>query len=70
MRFRSSLGRSVRDEIERSRVAYAKQLLQETNLTVERVAHLAGFGSLPYFSNVFRRRVGMTPVEFRHRRVP
>lgn len=70
IRFRQLLGRSVREEIERSRLAYAKQLLRETNLPAERIAHLVGFESLPYFSNVFHRKVGLTPVEYRQRRVP
>jgi LacI family transcriptional regulator len=70
IRFRRRLGRSVRDEIERCRVTYAKQLLLETSLSVERIAHLAGFGSLAYFSKVFHRRVGSTALAFRQRRMP
>jgi len=70
IRFRRVTGRSVRGEIERSRLTHAKQLLLDTNLPVEKIAQLVGFGSLPYFSNVFRDRAGLTPAEFRRRRTP
>jgi LacI family transcriptional regulator len=65
IRFRRVLRRSVRDEIQRVRLVYTKQLLLETNLPAERIAHLAGFGSLAYLSNVFRREMGVTLTQFR-----
>jgi LacI family transcriptional regulator len=65
IRFRRVLGRSVRDEIQRVRLVHTRQLLLETNLPVERIAQLAGFRSLSYLSNVFRREVGMRVAEFR-----
>jgi LacI family transcriptional regulator len=65
IRFRETLGRSIRTEIQRARLAYTKQLLVETNLTTERIAALVGFSSLQYLSNVFRRETGMTLAQFR-----
>jgi AraC-like DNA-binding protein len=45
--------------------------LLETNLPAQRIAELAGFSSLAYLSNVFRREVGMPLAQFRRRmRVP
>ena len=65
IRFRQILGRSIRSEIERVRLAFAKQLLLETALPLQRIATLVGFGSLPYLSNVFRRETGLTLAQFR-----
>jgi len=70
IRFHNILGRSIRSEIQRVRLAFAKQLLLETNLPIQRIANLVGFGSLPYLSNVFRRETGMTLNQYRGKRVP
>jgi LacI family transcriptional regulator len=67
IRFRRALGRSIRSEIQRVRLAFVRQLLSETNLPAQRIAELAGFSSLPYLSNVFHREVGFTPAEYRRR---
>jgi LacI family transcriptional regulator len=67
IRFRRALGHSIRSEIQRVRLAFARQLLAETHLPIQRIAELAGFSSLPYFSNVFHREVGLTLAEYRRR---
>lgn len=67
IRFRDVLGRSIREEIQRVRLNFAKQLLVETNLPTERIAALVGFSSLQYLSNVFRRECGTTLAQFRRR---
>jgi LacI family transcriptional regulator len=65
IRFRHSLGRSIRDEIERVRLRWAKQLLVETDLSLSKVAECSGFGSRSYLGAVFRRTTGMTLMEYR-----
>ncbi len=42
-------------------------LLQHTELMVSEVAMRCGFEDSNYFSVVFNREVGMTPVQWRHR---
>lgn len=64
-KFRFVLGRSVLEEITRCRVERARQLLGETELTLEQVAFASGFTSASYFSVVFKRRTGTTPQRFR-----
>jgi transcriptional regulator GlxA family with amidase domain len=49
------------------RLARARQLLDDTELEVARIAELAGFRSAQYFSRVFRRAHGRTPLEQRAR---
>lgn len=67
IRFQQTLGRSIRGEIERTRLVLTKQLLVETNLPAEQIARLAGFCGLSYLSSVFRREAGMTLTQFRRR---
>jgi AraC-like DNA-binding protein len=49
------------------RLTRAKEMLRETNLTVEQVQRLCGFQSRVYFHHAFRKAVGATPAEYRRR---
>jgi len=64
-RFKAAMGRSILDEIVRCRVDRARQLLIDTELTLEQVAIASGFASASYFSVVFREKTGNTPQRFR-----
>lgn len=63
--FRGILGRSILDEIQRSRVTRAKTLLATTDLKLSVVAHRSGFGNARHLSRVFRQVAGETPAGFR-----
>ena len=63
--FHRSLGRSIREEIERVRLNWAKQLLVETNLPMQKIADNSGFSSVSYLSKVFRRAAGITLSQYR-----
>ncbi|MBN2578719.1 MAG: DNA-binding transcriptional regulator [Pirellulales bacterium] len=65
IRFQRILGRSIREEIQRARLAWSKKLLLETNLSVEKIANVSGFSSLSYMSSVFRRELDLTPAQYR-----
>ncbi len=67
LRFEHVLGRSIRAEIQRARLTWAKQLLLETNLPVAKIADLAGFNGHSYLTEVFRRDIGETPAQYRVR---
>ena len=49
------------------RVLYARQLLEETDLDVDRIADRSGFGAATLLRHHFRRVVGVTPSEYRRR---
>jgi LacI family transcriptional regulator len=66
-RFRAAIGRSVATEIRRAHVERAKQLLTNTNLSIEEVARASGFSTVTLMGVVFRRHVGDSPSEFRRR---
>ena len=63
--FRSSTGWTVRQEIERQRLAAAQRLLMTTDLAIDEVATRSGFGSVSRFHAVFSARLQTTPKRFR-----
>jgi LacI family transcriptional regulator len=64
-RFQTFLGRSPNDEIVRVRLERSKELLAGTNLTIAEISERIGFGTASYLCQVFRRRLGFSPAEFR-----
>lgn len=48
------------------RIEESKYLLIETDLSMSQIAQLLGFSSLSYFSQVFRKSQGSSPMEFRN----
>jgi LacI family transcriptional regulator len=67
VRFRSALGRSLHEEIQRVRLARARRLLRETGLTMEQIASDCGFGALQRFHAAFKEAEGVPPGEWRRR---
>jgi transcriptional regulator GlxA family with amidase domain len=49
------------------RVLFARRLLEETDLDVDRIADRAGFGTATLLRHHFRRLVGVTPSDYRQR---
>jgi LacI family transcriptional regulator len=64
-RFKEVFGRSPKTEIVRTQLEHARKLLIETDLSVASIAARCGFSEAKYFYDVFHRRVGTTPREFR-----
>jgi LacI family transcriptional regulator len=66
-RFRRLLGRTVLDEIRRTRVEIAKELLASTELAMPAVARRSGFANAQRLAVVFRQVTGMAPTAYRRR---
>jgi LacI family transcriptional regulator len=64
-RFRRATGRTVHDEILRTRLARAQSLLSGTDLPLAAVAERAGFRHREYLGAVFRKKIGSTPAQYR-----
>lgn len=64
-RFAAVLGRSVREQIEMFRFEQARQLLLQTNDSVETIALLSGFQHLKPMLRVFLRNEGVGPSAYR-----
>jgi LacI family transcriptional regulator len=69
-RFKKLLGRTPHEEILRVRLNRVKQLLVETDLSLEQIAERSGFPHVEYLSVAFRREVGLPPSQFRARDRP
>lgn len=64
-RFKRIVGRSPKEEILRVRVEIAKQMLIDTGLPIDAISRNTGFSQSKYFTEVFRKRTGSTPLAFR-----
>ena len=64
-KFRSMLGRSVLQEICRTRIQQAQKLLTSTDLAMPSIAKLSGFSSAHRLTIVFHRTCGMPPTAYR-----
>ncbi len=66
-RFKEITGCTVNTYINMQRATYAKELLSELNMNISEVASECGFNNIPYFAQIFRRYVGVSPSEFKKR---
>ncbi len=64
-RFRRWLKTSIRKEIQRRRMDRVCQLLQGSDLDLNRVAEGAGFASASHLCRLFQKSFGKTPTEYR-----
>jgi LacI family transcriptional regulator len=63
--FAQFLGMSPHDQIVRTKVARAKQLLSETDHPLDTIAAKSGLSHAAYLNVLFKREVGQTPGEYR-----
>ena len=63
--FRKEFGITYRDYISKLRIKHAKQLLRTTNLKCSEISFRSGFKDSHYFSIVFKKKTGLTPLQFR-----
>lgn len=63
--FLAEIGRSLGEEILIERIELAKKLLATGAYTTAEVAFKTGFCNPPYFSNMFKRITGATPLAWR-----
>lgn len=66
-RFREQTGTTPLQCLLRVRVQRAQELLEESRMSVDQIAMLAGFDSPVTFRARFRNMVGLTPTEYRRR---
>jgi len=66
-RFLEELGRSPHEEIRRTQVQRARDLLSRSELPLVEIAERCGFSSQPFFSNTFLKHTGQRPGAYRRR---
>lgn len=66
-RFRHATGLGPLEYVHTVRLEEAKQMLEAENAPVETVAHAVGYEDAGFFNRLFRRKVGLTPGQYRRR---
>ncbi|WQN29013.1 helix-turn-helix domain-containing protein [Stutzerimonas stutzeri] len=66
-RFALATGLTPLDYIHTLRLEEAKQLLESGELSVEAIAWEVGYQDAGFFGRLFRRKVGLTPAQYRRR---
>jgi transcriptional regulator GlxA family with amidase domain len=66
-RFAQATGMAPLDYVHHVRLEEAKQLLERGSDPVEAIAVDIGYSDASFFSRLFRRKVGMSPVQYRQR---
>ncbi len=69
-RFRSVVGRTLREEITRIQMQRVKELLSGTDLSLAEIAGRTGFTHVEYLTFVFKRECGIPPTSFRAEHQP
>jgi len=63
--FKDHLGISIYKYITEKRLDLAAKLLSDTEYSVSQIAELVGIGNPPYFSELFKKKNGVTPKKYR-----
>ncbi len=65
--FKEEVGMSLMNYISEERVKVARQLLENSSMTVREIASYVGIPDWNYFTKVFKKTVGCTPSEYRQK---
>lgn len=63
--FRRNVGMGFREYVNKLRIEESKRLLLSTNMSISEIAVYIGYFNISYFSTVFHKLVGVSPVEYR-----
>ena len=64
-KFKAATGYTLMEYIQYYRICMAKKLLRETKKTVSEICAEVGYDHPAYFSEIFRKRIGQAPLEYR-----
>ena len=63
--FKKYMGKPPMQYVTSKRIAYAKKLLQETDLSATKIGEACGYKDHVLFFKAFKKQEGMTPIAFR-----
>ena len=63
--FHKETGEKLSDYILRLRMERAKRLLKDSEKTISEVAASTGYSNLQHFSSQFKKKIGISPTDFR-----
>jgi len=64
--FKQEEGKSVWNYLTEIRIEKAKELLKNSDMKSYEIATMIGYDSMYYFSNIFKKYVGISPMEYRN----
>lgn len=64
--FKRETGQTYMDFLTETRLKHARRLLKDSPMKIYEIAEAVGYRDLQHFGNVFKKRVGLTPKEFRY----
>lgn len=64
--FKNASGQNISEYIRQKRIAKAKEMLKNTNDSVNEISKKVGFINPTYFYTVFKKEVGLTPNAYRN----
>lgn len=64
-KFKIDTGMSFIDYLQQIRIEQSCRLLANTDKKIEEIAMLVGYGNTPFFNNVFKKNLNMSPRMFR-----
>ncbi len=68
--FKKETGKTFREYLTETRLEHARRLLRYSGLQVSEIAFSVGFNDANYFSNIFRKKYGISPREYRIKHKP
>ena len=69
-RFKEATGVTALDYLQRLRIEIARERLRDEGLPIARIAQECGYSDVAHFRDVFRRAVGVTPLDYRRKSKP
>ena len=66
--FKRKMGMTCKDFIKNYRINLAKELLQNTDLSIQQISEKTGYATVYYFSQQFKQVTGESPGSFRKKR--
>lgn len=63
--FKKVTGKTINDFVNDKRIEVSRQILDFTNLSIEEIAQKCGFENQAYFSRVFKKKLGISPSQYR-----
>lgn len=64
--FKSKLNKTFNEYVALLKIEYAKQLILNSNLKIYEVSERLGYDNADYFTRVFKKNTGLTPIKFKN----
>jgi transcriptional regulator GlxA family with amidase domain len=65
--FKKHTGYSPYDYLLNIRINHARLLLKNSAISVKEISHSSGFESQQQFSKIFKKKTGLSPIQFRNK---